>query len=279
MVNMMYRPAFVLLATAVFADVSISSAFPSACLVSTHSAHRDIRINMEERSTSTTTKEQPRRKVLQNIRRLVVGAATFATFRQAGPKVAVADTTIPAKGNIVEMEIANLDGIEGRVGKLKIQLRPEWAPTGAKRFQTLTKEGFYNDCRIFRVLPGFVAQFGIHGKPETQSAWRSQSIPDDIVKVSNTRGTVVFANAGPNSRTTQIFFNTREEGNSFLDDQGFAPFGHVIEGMDIVDQFYAGYGEGAPDGLGPNQALLQASGDSYLASFPKLSFIKEARIV
>merc|ERR1712130_589021 len=118
------------------------------------------------------------------------------------------------------------------------------APTGARRFETLAREGFYNKCRIFRVLPGFVAQFGINGDLEIQSEWRSQCIPDDIVKVSNTRGTIVFANAGPNSRTTQVFFNTREEGNSFLDDRGFAPFGHVTEGMEIVDKFYGGYGEG-----------------------------------
>ena len=176
-------------------------------------------------------------------------------------------------------EVTNLNGNPRSTGIIKIQLRPEWAPTGVKRFETLIQEQFYNNCRIFRVLPGFVAQLGIHGKPEIQSQWRSMSIPDDNVKVSNTRGTVVFANAGPNTRTTQIFFNTRTEGNDFLDHQGFAPFGHVIKGMDIVDQFYGGYGEGAPDGLGPNQALLQARGDSYLASFPKLSFIKKATIV
>ena len=105
-------------------------------------------------------------------------------------------------------------------------------------------------------------------------------MPDDPVKVSNTRGTVVFANAGPNSRTTQIFFNTRAEGNAFLDNQGFAPFGHVIEGMDLVDEFFGNYGELHPDGNGPNMALIQTHGNAYLEkSFPKLSYIDTAKIV
>jgi len=130
------------------------------------------------------------------------------------------------------------------------------------------------------VLPGFVSQFGINGDPNVQSKWRSNSIPDDPVKVSNSRGTVVFATAGPNTRTSQIFFNTRDQGNGFLDKQGFSPFGQVIEGMDVVDKFYAGYGEGAPSGKGPNQGLIQAKGNSYLASsFPKLSYIKSAKFI
>ena len=145
--------------------------------------------------------------------------------------------------------------------------------------QELVEEKFFDDTRLFRVLPGFVSQFGINGNPEVQSRWRSKSIPDDPVKVSNSRGTVVFATAGPNSRTTQIFFNTRPEGNSFLDKQGFSPFGQVVEGMDIVDQFYSGYGEGSPAGKGPNQGLIQAQGNAYLKqSYPKLSYILQARL-
>lgn len=124
--------------------------------------------------------------------------------------------------------------------------------------QELVANGFYDDCRFFRVLPGFIAQFGINGDPIVMSKWRSSSIPDDPVKVSNTRGTVVFATAGPNTRTTQIFVNTREQGNGFLDRQGFAPFGEVVSGMEIIDSLYAGYGEGAPNGNGPNQGLIQA---------------------
>ena len=105
------------------------------------------------------------------------------------------------------------------------------------------------DCRFFRVLPGFVSQFGINGDPNTMSYWRSKNLRDDPFKVSNKRGTVVFATAGPNSRTTQIFINTGDR-NSFLDKSGFTPFGEVVSGMDVVDQFYKGYGEGAPQGKG-----------------------------
>lgn len=139
--------------------------------------------------------------------------------------------------------------------------------------------GFYDDCRFFRVLPGFIAQFGINGDPYVMSKWRSSSIPDDPVKVTNSRGTVVFATAGPNTRTTQIFINTRNQGNAFLDKQGFSPFGEVLEGMDIVDKLYAGYGEGAPGGKGPNQALIQKKGNSYLTEgYPSLSYISKVSI-
>ena len=126
------------------------------------------------------------------------------------------------------------------------------------------------------MLPGFVAQFGINGDPDVQSKWRSSNIPDDPVKVSNKRGTVVFATAGPNTRTSQIFINTRAQGNDFLDKQGFSPIGEVIEGMDIVDKFYSGYGEGAPAGKGPNQGLIQKQGNTYLErAYPKLSYISK----
>ena len=146
--------------------------------------------------------------------------------------------------------------------------------------QELVSNGFYDDCRFFRVLPGFISQFGINGDPNVMSKWRSSSIPDDPVKVSNSRGTVVFATAGPNTRTTQIFINTRAEGNAFLDKQGFSPFGVVLEGMDVVDKLYSGYGEGAPGGKGPNQALIQKKGNSYLVeSYPNLSYISKAAIV
>lgn len=98
------------------------------------------------------------------------------------------------------------------------------------KIKELTDLGFWDDCRFFRVLPGFVVQFGINGNPDTQSKWRSANIPDDPVRTSNDRGTVVFATAGSNSRTTQLFINTRDQGNAFLDNQGFSPIGRVIEG-------------------------------------------------
>lgn len=220
-----------------------------------------------------------RRSVLGNLRRAVVGTVTLASFRSKLQPVN-AEEILSSQGRVVQLEIANLEGEEGNTGVVKIKLQPEWAPRGVKRFEELTEQRFFDQCRIFRVLPGFVSQFGINGDPNVQSKWRSNSIPDDPVKVSNSRGTVVFATAGPNTRTSQIFFNTRDQGNGFLDKQGFSPFGQVIEGMDVVDKFYAGYGEGAPSGKGPNQGLIQAKGNSYLeSSFPKLSYIKSAKFI
>lgn len=200
--------------------------------------------------------------------------ATAAILAATTPSIATADET----GKLVELTFANLS--DGSSGVVKLQLKSEWAPKGVARFEELVQNGFYNDCRTFRVLPGFVAQFGINGDPALQAKYRSANIADDLVKVSNTRGTVVFATAGPNTRTTQIFINTRADGNGFLDRQGFSPIGEVIEGMDIVDKFYAGYGEGAPSGNGPNQGLIQAKGNAYLeASFPKLTYISSAKFI
>lgn len=153
----------------------------------------------------------------------------------------------------------------------------EWAPNGADRFYNLVKSGFYNDARFFRVIDGFMVQFGISGNPDLSAVWREARIPDDQVKQSNTRGTVTFATAGPNTRTTQVFINFGD--NAGLDGQGFSPFGKVVSGMDVVDAFFKGYGEGAPRGRGPNQGLVQQQGNAYLITqFPKLDYIKKATI-
>ena len=179
---------------------------------------------------------------------------------------------------MIEFEVANLGGEEGKTGTFVVQTRPSWAPKGAARFVELTEKQFWDECRFFRVLPGFVSQFGINGDPKQMEYWRSKNLSDDPVKVSNSRGTVVFATAGPNTRTTQIFINTGDR-NSFLDKQGFSPIGEVVSGMDVVDQFYSGYGEGAPQGKGPNQGLIQRKGNEYLtASYPKLSYISKATV-
>jgi peptidyl-prolyl cis-trans isomerase A (cyclophilin A) len=162
-------------------------------------------------------------------------------------------------------------------GKFVIEVTRAWAPNGADRFYNLVKSGFYNDTRFFRVISGFMVQFGIHGDPAVSAPWRMARIPDDPVKESNKRGYITFATAGPNTRTTQVFINFRD--NAGLDGQGFAPFGRVISGMDVVDGLYAGYGEGAPSGRGPNQAQLQSEGNAYLAkSFPQMDYIKTATI-
>ncbi|MEM7397530.1 MAG: peptidylprolyl isomerase [Pseudomonadota bacterium] len=162
-------------------------------------------------------------------------------------------------------------------GTFVVQVERFWAPNGADRFYNLVKAGFYNDARFFRVIDGFMVQFGISGNPDVSAAWTNATIPDDPVRESNTRGTVTFATAGPNTRTTQVFINFNN--NSGLNSQGFAPFGKVVSGMDVVDSLFNGYGEGAPRGNGPNQGLIKAQGNAYLVTqFPKLDYIKKATI-
>jgi peptidyl-prolyl cis-trans isomerase A (cyclophilin A) len=162
-------------------------------------------------------------------------------------------------------------------GTFVIEVHRDWAPQGADRFYNLVKNGFYDDVRFFRVIPGFMAQFGIHGDPAVAAAWRPAQIKDDPVKQSNKRGFVTFATAGPNTRTTQLFVNFGD--NAALDKQGFAPFGQVTTGMDVVDKIYDGYGEGAPRGKGPDQGRVQSEGNAYLTKeFPRLDYIKAATI-
>jgi peptidyl-prolyl cis-trans isomerase A (cyclophilin A) len=162
-------------------------------------------------------------------------------------------------------------------GKFAIEVHRDWAPYGADRFYNLVKNGFYDEARFFRVLDGFMAQFGIHGDPAIQAVWTNARIKDDPVKQSNKRGYVVFATAGPNTRTTQLFVNFGD--NAGLDRQGFAPFGQVASGMDVVDKLYSGYGEGAPDGKGPSQGRVNSEGNAYLMKqFPKLDYVKTATI-
>ena len=164
-------------------------------------------------------------------------------------------------------------------GEFIVEVTREWAPNGADRFYNLVKNGYYDNCRFFRVIDGFMVQFGINGDPNINRLWRGATIMDDPVKKSNSRGFITFATSGPNSRTTQVFINFADR-NSFLDPQGFSPFGKVTEGMNIVDSLYNGYGEGAPSGKGPNQGLIQNQGNAYLEKdFPKLDYIKTATIV
>lgn len=164
-------------------------------------------------------------------------------------------------------------------GDLLIQVRRAWAPHGADRFYQLVKSGFYTDVAFFRVIDGFMAQTGIHGDPAVAARWRADRIPDDpSAGQSNTRGMVTFATAGPGTRTTQFFINFKD--NSFLDNQGFPPFGKVVEGDAVLDKLYRGYGEGAPSGRGPDQGRIQAEGNAYLkAAFPELDYIKSASLV
>jgi peptidyl-prolyl cis-trans isomerase A (cyclophilin A) len=163
-------------------------------------------------------------------------------------------------------------------GPFVIQVNRAWAPHGADRFYNLVKHGFYDNDRFFRVISGFMVQFGINGDPRVSAQWREANIPDDPVKTSNKRGTITFATAGPNTRTTQVFINFGD--NAGLDGQGFAPFGRVVSGMNVVDRLNAEYGEGAPRGRGPEQGRLQMEGNAYLVkAFPRMDFVKKATIV
>jgi cyclophilin family peptidyl-prolyl cis-trans isomerase len=158
-------------------------------------------------------------------------------------------------------------------GPFVAQVTRASAPLGADRFYNLVKMGYYNDVAFFRVVDGFMAQFGIHGNPKVNEKWESASISDDPTRESNVRGAITFAaRTVPNSRTTQLFINFGD--NSQLDRRGFAPFAKVVEGMEVVDQLYKGYGEG------PRQDLAQSQGNIYLrAQFPKLDFIKRVSVV
>jgi cyclophilin family peptidyl-prolyl cis-trans isomerase len=164
-------------------------------------------------------------------------------------------------------------------GPFVVRARRPWAPVGVDRFYHLVQLGYYDDNRFFRVIEGFMAQFGIHGNPAVTEAWRGLEIPPDSVRQQNIRGTVTFAMRGtPDTRTTQLFINFGD--NSNLDAMGFAPIGAVVEGMGVVDSLYAGYGDGYPDGSGPEQERFMRNGNAYVtASFPKLDYIKTARIV
>ena len=162
-------------------------------------------------------------------------------------------------------------------GVVVIQVTRAWAPNGADRFYNLVKNGYFDNVRFFRAISGFMVQFGINGDPKLSARWRQAQIPDDPVTQSNTRGMITFATAGPNTRTTQVFINFADNAN--LDAMGFAPFGKVVSGMNVVDAINPEYGEGAPRGHGPDQSRLQTEGNAYLAqSFARMDYIKKATI-
>jgi len=159
-------------------------------------------------------------------------------------------------------------------GDVIIQVTRDWAPRGADRFYNLVQAGFYTDCYFHRTIAGFMTQFGISARPEVTRAWTDANLPDDPVRQSNTRGRVTFATAGPNTRTTQLFINYGN--NSRLDATGFAPFGEVVQGMDVVDNLYSGYG-GAP---ADQFQLIEEQGKPFLEkNFPMLDRILTATIV
>ena len=162
-------------------------------------------------------------------------------------------------------------------GDFTVEVTRAWAPLGADRFYNLVKIGYFSDMAFFRVVDGFMVQFGIHGDPAVNAKWRGARIQDDPVTQSNNTGYVTYAMAGPNTRTTQLFINFGN--NAGLDSQGFSPFGKVSEGMNVVESIYSGYGDAAPRGMGPDQGRAQMEGNAYLKKdFPKMDFILSAAV-
>jgi peptidyl-prolyl cis-trans isomerase A (cyclophilin A) len=161
-------------------------------------------------------------------------------------------------------------------GKVVIEVHRDWAPVGVDHFFSLLQTGYYDGNRFFRVTHNYV-QFGINGDPQTNGLWSTARLPDDKVKQSNVKGTLSFAHLGPNTRTTQLFFNMKN--NKDLDKQGFAPIGKVVTGMDVVEGFYSAYGDMVPRGQGPDPSKIEVQGNAYLdAKFPRLDYIKKATI-
>ena len=211
-----------------------------------------------------------RRSILTLAPALLVAALTVPALAQS-PKLANPAALIEKAPATYKARFDTSKGV------VVIQVTRAWAPNGADRFYNLVKNSFYDNVRFFRVISGFMVQFGINGDPALSAKWREANIKDDPVRQHNTRGMITFATAGPDTRTSQVFINFAD--NNALDGMGFAPFGKVISGMSVVDQLYAGYGEGAPRGSGPDQGRLQAEGNAYLAkSFPKMDYVKKATI-
>jgi peptidyl-prolyl cis-trans isomerase A (cyclophilin A) len=205
-----------------------------------------------------------------------VALACVALIGCSSPEPAKKEAAAVAKNEQApEVYQVNLDTSKGPV---VIEVHRAWAPIGADHFYSLVKTGFFDGARFFRVVRNFVVQFGINGDPQTNRLWTTVSLPDDPVKEHNTRGTITYATRGPNTRTTQVFINLKDNRGS-LDSTGFAPFGKVTTGMDVVDSFYNSYGDMPPRGQGPDPSQIQVQGNEYLQiHFPRLDYIKKATI-
>ena len=201
---------------------------------------------------------------------------TFMAALLAAPALAQSPLANPAALN-EQAPAAYKVKFDTSKGPFVVEVTRAWAPKGADRFYNLVKSGFYDNVRFFRVISGFMVQFGINGDPGVMARWRTAQIGDDPVTQSNKRGTVTFAMAGPNTRTSQVFINFADNAN--LDGMGFSPFGRIVSGMNVVDALNAEYGEGAPRGRGPDQSRLQSEGNTYLMKdFPRMDYVKKATI-
>lgn len=191
----------------------------------------------------------------------VLSLVTAACAKKSEPPKSPAATQTPDSFRVA---------FETSRGSFVVQVNRAWAPLGADRFYDLVQQHFFDDTRFFRVVPGFVVQFGLSGDPKKNEPW-DKRIADDSVRQTNARGTIVFATQGPNTRTHQLFINLGD--NARLDEMGFAPIGRVVDGMSVVDSLYSDYGES------PDQQFIQTLGNSYLdRTFPKLDRIKTAKV-
>jgi peptidyl-prolyl cis-trans isomerase A (cyclophilin A) len=204
-----------------------------------------------------------RRQILLCAAGVLVCAAAPVPARKAAP--------IPAEYKVK---------LETTKGDVIIQVHHEWAPLGADHFYQLVTKGYYDNNAFFRVLKGYIVQFGMNGDPKVTARWNNVPLKDDPHSVSNKVGTVTFAKTSkPDSRTTHIFINLDNNGEA-LDADGFTPFGEVISGMENVSKLYADYGDGPPSGNGPDQEALTHGGNTYLKKdFPNLDYIVKATVI
>jgi peptidyl-prolyl cis-trans isomerase A (cyclophilin A) len=222
-------------------------------------------------TTPTQTKPAPA-KPAPTTQKPATAKPTTAKPATAKPAAPHAALRTPAKLKDVAPATYRAN-FETSVGVFVVEVTKAWAPKGADRFYNLVKYGYFDGNRFFRVVKNFMVQFGINGDPKLNDAWRQTDITDDPVTQSNRKGYITFATGGPNSRTTQVFINFKD--NAFLDSQGFAPFGQIVSGQDVVDTLNGEYGE-QPSQMQPQ---IQSGGNAFLAkSFPRLDYIKKATI-
>jgi peptidyl-prolyl cis-trans isomerase A (cyclophilin A) len=210
---------------------------------------------------------------------LTVSAISLASLPScasgpAGDRSALLDTTHSAE---IAPETFRVR-FETSRGPFVVEAHHAWSPWGVDRFYYLVRRNFYDSAAFFRVLPGYIAQFGINGDPQIAASWQQRLFPDDTTRhESNLRGRISFASAGPHTRNTQLFINLRN--NASLD-ASYAPIGEIVEGMNVVDSLWSGYGDGPPGGKGADQSRIFAQGNRYLLKdFPKLDYVKTARVV
>lgn len=223
-----------------------------------------------------------RAAILLSCAALVLGACDRGPCGGAPPAATLPPDHVLLDPGSAEMRQVPPDSFDVRFhtsqGEVLVRVYRDWAPLGAWRFYNLARNGFYDGSRFFRVLPGFAAQFGMSGRPEADSIWHEQPLPDDPRRASNRIGTLTYAKAGPDTRTTQLFFNYGD--NVTLDEQGFAPIGRVVSGMSVLYRLYSGYGETQPQGRGPAFGCILSHGNRYLErKYQRLDHIERLEVI